>query len=147
MKNRQFTFAISSQVHDVFHLNIDITIQDGKIKLKELDKTKWDEIKSKIRINPKLSQEKAEQLWELLEQFLDAFVWHKGKLGCYKLGEHVIDRRGFPPCRTFPSKLSFQEEDGVKGQIDVFVMFRKMKPNTFEYTCRVTLLIKKDSSC
>ncbi len=34
----------------------------------------------------------------------------------------------------------------MKGQIDALVMFRKMKPNTFEYTCKVTLLIKKDSS-
>jgi hypothetical protein len=34
----------------------------------------------------------------------------------------------------------------VKGHIDVFVMFRKMKENTFKYTCRVTLLIKKDNS-
>jgi len=34
----------------------------------------------------------------------------------------------------------------VKGQIHALVIFKKMKPNTFEYTCRVTLLIKKDSN-
>jgi hypothetical protein len=58
VKNRHFAFAISSQIHDVFHLNIDTIVQDGKIKLKEPDKVRWDEIKSKIRIDPKLSQEK-----------------------------------------------------------------------------------------
>ncbi len=55
MKNKQFTFAKSSQVHDVFHLDIDTTIQDGKVKFKELDKVRWDEIKSKIKTDPKLN--------------------------------------------------------------------------------------------
>jgi hypothetical protein len=34
----------------------------------------------------------------------------------------------------------------VKGQINVLVMLRKMKPSTFEYTYRVTLPIKKDNN-
>ncbi len=63
-----------------------------------------------------------------------------------KLGEHVIDKKGFPPCRTFPSKLSFQEKDEVKGEIDVFVMLKNMKPSTFKYTYRVILPINKDNN-
>ncbi len=60
-------FARFSQVHDVFHLDIDTNVQDGEVKLKVLDKVIWDEIKSKIKTNPKLSEEKSKQLWELLE--------------------------------------------------------------------------------
>jgi putative transposase len=32
----------------------------------------------------------------------------------------------------------------VKRQIDVLVKLGKMKPSSFEYACRVTLLVKKD---
>ncbi len=34
----------------------------------------------------------------------------------------------------------------MKRHIDAFVKLGKMKPNTFEYACRVTLLVKKDGS-
>jgi hypothetical protein len=34
----------------------------------------------------------------------------------------------------------------VKRQIDVLVDLGKMKPSSYEYACRVTLLVKKDGS-
>jgi len=34
----------------------------------------------------------------------------------------------------------------MKRQIDVLVDLGKMKPNNFEYACRVTLPIKRDGS-
>ncbi len=57
-----------------------------------------------------------------------------------------MDTQGFPPCRTSPSRLSYWEEAEVKRQIDVLVELGKMKPNSSEYACRVTLPAKKDGS-
>ncbi len=51
----------------------------------------WVEIRLKIKIDPDLDQEKSNQLWELLEQFLNIFVWHKGELGRCKFGKHIVD--------------------------------------------------------
>jgi hypothetical protein len=68
---------------------------------------------------------KTNQLWELLEQFLDIFPWHKGELGCYKLGEHVIDTQGFSSCKTTPSKPSFWEHVETNMQINALVLARK----------------------
>ncbi len=34
----------------------------------------------------------------------------------------------------------------MKRQIDVLVDLGKMKPSSYEYACRVTLLVKKDGS-
>jgi hypothetical protein len=45
-----------------------------------------------------------------------------------------------------PGRLSYWEEVEVKRQIDVLVDLGKMKPSNFEYTCRVTLPIKRDGS-
>jgi hypothetical protein len=82
-------------------------------------------------------------LWELLDQFSNVFSWHDRELGCYKFGEHVVDAQGFSPCKITPSILSFWEEAEVKKQIDVLVTLGKMKPSSFEYAYRVTLLVKK----
>jgi hypothetical protein len=49
MKNRQFAFARFSQIHDVFHLDIDTIVQDGEIKLKDPNKVGWDESNLKSR--------------------------------------------------------------------------------------------------
>jgi hypothetical protein len=68
-------------------------------------------------------------------------------LGCCKIGEHVVDTHGFPPCRSPPNILYFWEEAKVKRHIDAFVKLGKMKPNTSKYAYRVTLLVKKDGSC
>jgi hypothetical protein len=80
----------------------------------------------------------------MLDQFPKAFAWHKGELGCCKYGEHIVDIQRFLPYRTTPSKLSFWEEAEVKKQIDALVVLRKMKPNTLDYACKVTLSMKKD---
>jgi hypothetical protein len=74
------------------------------------------------------------------------FAWNKGELGCCTVGEHSIDTQGFPPCKVAPGRLSYWEEAEVKKQIDVLVELGKMKPSDSEYTCRVTLLVKKDGS-
>lgn len=93
-----------------------------------------------------MDQDKTSQLWELLNQFLDVFIWHRGKLGCCKFGEHVVDNQGFLPCRTMPRRLSFWEEAKVKKQIDTLMALGKMKPSSYHYACKVTLLVKKDGS-
>jgi hypothetical protein len=46
-----------------------------------------------------------------------------------------------------PSRVSFREEVKVKKQIGVLVTLGKMRPNTFEYACKVTLLVKEDNNC
>jgi hypothetical protein len=105
-------------------------------------KERWVEIK----VNPNLDQDKTSQLWELLDQFLDVFTWHRGKLGCCKFGERVVDNQGFLPCKTMPRRLSFWEEAKVKKQIDALMALGKMKPSSYQYACKVTLLAKKDGS-
>jgi hypothetical protein len=57
-----------------------------------------------------------------------------------------VDMQGFPPCEVSLRRLSYWEEVEVKRQINVLVDLGKMKPNNFEYACRVTLLVKKDGS-
>lgn len=88
---------------------------------------RWGQLKSKISVDPSLDPMKVDQLWQLFEQFFDVFVWHKGKLRCCKIGEHIVDTQGFPPYHTMPSRQSFQEEAKVKRQIDVLVLLGKMK--------------------
>ncbi len=83
------------------------------------------EMKSKIRVDPNIKFDKTKQLWELLEQFPNVFAWKKGKLGCCKMGEHIVDTQGFPPYRTTPSKLSFWEEVEVKIYIGALVTLAK----------------------
>jgi hypothetical protein len=114
--------------------------------LKLEGKQRWAEISSKIKVNLNLDKEKTNQLWELLDQFPTMFTWHDGELGCYKFGEHVVDAQGFSLGRTTPSRLSLWEKVEVMKQMDVLVTLGKMKPSSFEYTCRVTLLIKKDNN-
>jgi hypothetical protein len=71
-----------------------ITNAHNKVDVKQQSKL---EIKFKISIDPMLDQGRVNQLWELLEQFLDVIAYHKSKLGCYKIGEHIMDTQGFPP--------------------------------------------------
>ncbi len=139
MRNVLFTSKKSSPIFDVFHLDIEIKTQKTDVKQKSFEKIWWEEIKAKIQIGPKLDQEKTNQLWDLLEQFQDVFVQHKGELGCCKIGEHVIDTQGFPPWKSTPSRLFFWEEIEMKRQIDALVQLGKMKPTTSEYACKVTL--------
>jgi len=97
-------------------------------------------------VDPALDLVKVDHLWQLLEQFFDVFACHKGKLGCCRIKEHIVDTQGFPSCRITSSRLSLWEEVEVKRQINVLMVLRKMKPNTSEYACKVTLLVKKDGS-
>jgi hypothetical protein len=108
--------------------------------------TKWEEICQKIRVDHDLDEEKRQQLWKVLGHYQDVFAWNKGELGCCTIGEHSIDTQGFPPCKLSPGRLSYWEEAEVKRQIDVLVDLGKMKPSDSEYTCRVTLPIKRDGS-
>jgi hypothetical protein len=71
-----------------------ITNAHNKVDVKQQSKL---EIKFKISIDPTLDQGRVDQLWELLEQFLDVIAYHKSELGCYKIGEHIMDTQGFPP--------------------------------------------------
>jgi hypothetical protein len=43
-------------------------------------------------------------------------------------------------------RLSFWEEAKVNKQIDALMALGKMKPSSYQYVCKVTLLIKKDGS-
>ncbi len=69
----------------------------------------------------------AQQLWSVLERYQDVFAWNKGELGCYTMGEHVIDTQGYPPCRVTPGRLSYWEEAEVNRQINVLVELGKMR--------------------
>jgi hypothetical protein len=67
----------------------------------------WVEIRNKIRIDLDLGQKKSNQLWELLEQFLNVFAWHKGELGCCKFGKHVVTLKGFPHAKQLQANFHF----------------------------------------
>jgi hypothetical protein len=71
-----------------------ITNAHNKVDVNQQSKL---EIKFKINIDAMLDQWRVDQLWELLQQFLDVIAYHKSKLGCYKIGEHIMDTQGFPP--------------------------------------------------
>ncbi len=108
--------------------------------------TRWREICQRIRIDTSLEEGKRKQLWQVLERYQDVFAWNKGELGCCTIGERFVDTQGFPPCKASPGRLSYWEKAKVKRQIDVLVELGKMKPNSSEYACRVTLPVKKDGS-
>ncbi len=108
--------------------------------------TRWREICQRIRIDGNLDERRQHQLWKILERYQDVFAWNKGELGCYTVGEHVVDTQGFPPCRNSPGRLSYWEEAEVKRQIDALVELGKMRPSNSEYAYRVTLPVKKDGS-
>jgi len=108
--------------------------------------TRWREICQRIRIDSSLDGGGQQQLWKILERYQDVFAWNNGELGCCTVGEHFVDTQGLPPCRASPGRLSYWEEVEVKRQIDVLVELGKMRPNSSEYACRVTLPIKKDGS-
>jgi len=108
--------------------------------------TRWREIYQRIRIDRSLDKGGQQQLWDILERYQDVFAWNKAELGCYTVGEHVIDTQGFLPCRASPGRLSYWEEAEVKRQINALVELGKMRPSSSEYACRVTLPVKKDGS-
>jgi len=108
--------------------------------------TRWKEICQKIRVDHSLDGDKRQQLWKVLERYQDVFAWNKGELGCCTIGEHSVDTQGFPPYKVSPGRLSYWEKAEVKRQIDVLVDLGKMRPNNFEYACRVTLPVKRDGS-
>jgi hypothetical protein len=68
---------------------------------------RWKEIYQRIRIDIELDDGGQQQIWRMLEQYQDVFVWNKGELGCCTLGEHCIDTQGFPPCKASPGQLSY----------------------------------------
>jgi len=45
-----------------------------------------------------------------------------------------------------PRRLSFWEEAKVKKQIDALMALGKMKPSSYQYAYKITLLVKKDGS-
>jgi hypothetical protein len=107
---------------------------------------RWDEIRSKMKFDQSLSENQAEELWTLLENFKDVFVWHKGELGCCTIGEHAINTQGFPPCYTTPGRLSYWEEVEINKQIQALIKFGKMKNSDSKYACKVSLPIKRDGN-
>jgi len=107
---------------------------------------RWRKISQRIKIDSSLDEGGQRQLWDVLERYQDVFPWNKGELGCCTMGEHVVDTQGFPPCRASPGRLSYWEEAEMKRQIDALVELGKMRPNSSEYACRVTLHVKKDGS-
>jgi hypothetical protein len=100
----------------VFQLDAKLGTLGEEQTFQVLDKetNKWAKIKSKIRVDPDIGFDKTKQLWEMLDQFPDVFAWHKGEFGYYKIGEHVVNTQGFPPCYNTPSMFSFWEEVKVK---------------------------------
>jgi hypothetical protein len=87
---------------------------------------RWREICERIKVNADLDKHGQQQLWATLEKYKDVFAWNKGELGYCTIGEHSIDRQGFPPCNASPGRLSYWEEIEVKRQIDALVDLGKM---------------------
>jgi hypothetical protein len=74
------------------------------------------------------------------------FAWHKEELGQCFVKNHSIDTQGLPPCHMTFGQLSYWEEVEVNRQIQALVDLGKMRKNALQYTCRVTLPMKKDGS-
>ncbi len=110
-RNEQFLNATSIQVSNVFQLDASSKImgEEAQFQTSKHDDNKWVKIKSKIKVDFDLKQEKTKQLWSLLDQFLNIFAWHKRELGCCKHGEHIVDTHGFPPCRPLPTKFHYRK--------------------------------------
>ncbi len=71
-------------------------------------------MKCLIKVDVNLDQDKANELWQVLDKYVNVFALHKGELGCCDVGVHVvIDTQGLPPCHTNPNMLSFWEEAKV----------------------------------
>jgi hypothetical protein len=62
------------------------------------------------------------------------------------MGEHVIDTQGLLFCRMTPRWLFYWEKGKVNRRIQALVDLGKMRKSASEYTCRVTLHVKKDGS-
>jgi hypothetical protein len=84
--------------------------------------------------------------YRLLGDFKDVFVWHKGELGCCTIGEHTIDKQGFPPCHTILGRLFYWEEIEMNKQIQALIKLGKTKNSDSKYACRVSLPIKNDGN-
>jgi hypothetical protein len=74
------------------------------------DEKKWTKICVKIQFNLKLIKLQNKELLDVLKEYQNIFIWHKGELGISSLGEHTIYTQGFPLCSMTPSKLSFWEK-------------------------------------
>jgi len=78
---------------------------------------KWTKIKSKIKLDTSMDKAQTKQLWNLLQEFQNIFIWHKGELGHCSIKEHAINTQGLPPCYMTLSRLSCKEEIKVNYQI------------------------------
>jgi hypothetical protein len=85
LQNEQFHIARCAQKPKVFQLDAKLGTlgeeQTFQVLDKEIDRRA--EIKSKIK---DIGFDKTKKLWKLLDQFLDVFTWHKGGIGCCKIG-------------------------------------------------------------
>lgn len=97
-----------------------------------LEKKKcWEEIKSKIDMDPTFDHENGMQLWQLLDQFQDVFAQNKRKLGCYNIGEHTIDTRIFS-LSHYPKQIIFLGRVGSE-MLDKCFGFIGRSQNTSKY--------------
>jgi hypothetical protein len=79
-----------------------------------INEGRWVQMKCLIKVDVNLDQDKANELWQVLDKYVNVFALHKGELGCCDVGVHVvIDTQGLPPCHTNPNMLSFWEEAKV----------------------------------
>lgn len=89
---QQFEGRQVIDVPSLFQLNI---TKDGQFQTIDgsnmANERGWDQIKILIKDDLDLDQEKAKRFWQVLENYVDVFTWHKRELGCCVVGEHVID--------------------------------------------------------
>ncbi len=70
----------------------------------------------------------------------------KGSWGCCTIGEHTIDKQGFPPCHITLGRLFYWEETKMNRQIKALIKLGKTKNSDSEYAFKVNLHVKKDGN-
>ncbi len=56
--------------------------QGTKVEPDIINEGKWEQIKQLIKVDPYLDQDKANELWQVLETFANVFALHKGESKC-----------------------------------------------------------------
>jgi hypothetical protein len=70
----------------------------------------------------------------------------KGSLDVVNMVNILWILKGFLHVGPHPIGSDSGKETEVKKQIDVMMALGQMKPNTLDYACKVTLLMKKDGN-
>jgi O-acetyl-ADP-ribose deacetylase (regulator of RNase III) len=123
-----------------FQINVDTKFQaELKDKQALFDKTK-------VNVNPELSQEDKEKFYNLVRQFSDVFSWSEEDIGKAIGFEHEIKLSDNTPVSSPQYPIPYHLRDVVRAQLDLLLKQGVIRPSKSPWNSPILLVKKKNNS-